>query len=387
MVNEGGFIHEYMKDYLSQEYPDETKKNYEVNLNRILEITDYIYAYYESIRKDCNGHFVLDSNVKTVNVQGTGEVDFDQYIGGVILAEFNSGNEEATKAFAIMVRSYTLGEIGLDGSKSIENSSNRQNYNPSYSPAAYPDIAKAVEETKGLIITDYLSADVKKTEYDAFCPTTSELIDGFYYLDDEQGNLPISPSAYHSKTGNGLINEDSRYLACPCFQNAKSRPHEKVGSDNVGYSPFADRMPTCKGGEPSQETPGNDKAVCWKRREDLDTEKDYFGMSCFANEVFTVLGQNSFIYDKPAYAWEYKPSGGHGRGASQIALKYFSELGYDQDALIRLFYRYSNTGGGLYDKAGGNSTANIKLVSGGITEAKCQNTPYYGSGFRIIDSN
>ncbi len=373
LVNEKGFIHEYLKDYLSDENIDNPSLNYEINLDRILETANDIYSYYDTITKQCDGYYLLESSVKTITVEGVGEIDFDQYVGGVVLAEFNSGNLEATKAQAILARSYALSEIGLDGGKndgSIENSSNRQNYNPSYSPEAYPKIAQAIEETKGLIVTDYLSADVKRSEYDAFCPTMRELDDGFYYLDDEQGNLPINPGAYYSKTGQGLIREDSRYLDCPCFQNKKSRPTDEViDGKGVRYSPISGVAPTCVGGEPPQET----KDICWKEA-GVSRQTKVSDLACFKDRVRgNGLVEDGYVTE---YGWTYDPSGGHGRGASQIAMKYFAELGYDQDALIRLFYRVDSSGTPYNSE--GHSIANIKRISTGLQENQCRDISYYG---------
>ena len=47
LTNKNGFIHEYLKDYLSDEYKDDEDKNYEVNKAKILEVADYIYQYYD----------------------------------------------------------------------------------------------------------------------------------------------------------------------------------------------------------------------------------------------------------------------------------------------------------------------------------------------------
>ena len=349
LVNPRGFIHEYLKDYMSDEFSDDPDKNYEVNKEKIVDITNYIYSYYDSIRKDCESHKVIESTIEEITVYNPPEkqarfgvpemqtIDFeDQYIGGVMLAEYNSGGEEALKAFAILARTEAVAVVGLDGSKPIENSSNVQNYNPNYSPEKYPAIAKAVEATRGLVVSRFENPKVWHTEYDAFCPVKNVLEDGFYYLDDEQRNLPINPGAYESVAHRQFINSDSKYLDCPCFQNNHSRPHDPDAEDeNTRYYTSDTIPPTFPGGTPSQET----KAVCWRLKGNTRVNDD--------NET--------------EYAWKYKPTGGHGRGASQYGLTYFDAFGYSQDALIRIFF----------------DGASIRMLSSSLPEDKCDGIPYY----------
>lgn len=280
LVNKGGFIHVYMKDYLNIDKNINDDQNYEQNLSKILEIGNYIYSYYESIRKDCYNYQVVESTIENIKVKhktddGYDEIPFeDQYIGGVMLAEYNSGNHESLKAFAILARSYGISVVGVDGEGIIENSSNNQNYNPNYTPEKYPHIAKAVEETRGMVVTNYASEKVRATEYDAFCPVTNKLENGFYYLPDGQNKLPVNPDAYEEKTGKEFKIPE-KYLTCPCYQNKDSRPEYPDASV-----------------DPS----------CWK--DDLT----------------------------------YKASGGHGRGASQYGLKYFGAFEYGWESLIKMFY-------------------------------------------------
>lgn len=340
LVNKNGFIHEYLKDYLSSEYSSDPDKNYEINKSTIIETANYIYSYYDSIKKTCEGHKVLESSLETINVcgedGGCSDVDFeDQYIGGVLLAEYNSGDLESMKAFAILARSYAVSIVGLDGSGSIENSSNNQNYNSSYSPSEYPKIAQAVEETRGMVLSKYNDPEVWSTEYDAFCPVKNVLDNGFYYLDDEQQNLPINPEAFEKITGREFIDSESRYLDCPCFQNNDSRPHDEDADKNTRFYFSNTIPPTFPGGTPYQET----KEVCWKKDGSTKTDED----------------------GSTLYGWKYKPSGGHGRGASQYGLRYFEAFGYDRDALLRMFFE----------------GANVRVLSSSLKDGKCQEVPYY----------
>ena len=369
LVGEDGFLFTYLKDYL-YDSDDESMKNlsnseiYEMARPRILDTAGYIYSYYRSIRKSCDYpddlHKIIKSDIKEIKVYNPPEkqsrfgidehitIDFeDQYIGGVMLAEYNSGNEEALKAFAILARTEAVAVVGLDSKKEIENSSNVQNYNPNYSPEKYPKIAAAVEATRGLVVADYKSETVWHTEYDAFCPVKNTLDGDWYYLPDGQQNLPINVAEYKKITGKQFIDPDSRWLECPCFQNADGRPHDEIiNRKYIRYSTF-DEAPTSPYGNPRQET----KETCWTR---TDNTREKNG--------------------ETQYGWSYKPSGGHGRGASQYGLTYFGAMGYDQDALIRLFFK----------------TAQLRILSSSLPEVKCQSvdtldmeakTPGGGSDF------
>ncbi len=344
LVNEGGFLFKYLKDYLYDDNHSITDESelYKLNLPTILSNAEYIYSYYLSIRKSCDYpddvHKILKSEIKTIKVYNPPEkqsrfgleehieIDFeDQYIGGVMLAEYNSGNDEALKAFAILARTEAVANVGLDGSGEIENSSNKQNYNPNYSKEKYPRIAAAVEATRGLVVSDYKKQEVWHTEYDAFCPTSNTPEGGrWYYLPEGQQNLPIDIVAYEEKTGKQFIDPDSKYLDCPCFKNANSRPHDEViDRKYIKYSTY-DQAPTEADGTPSQTT----KESCWTR--------------------------TSYMKDD-LVGWSYKASGGHGRGASQYGLTYFGAFGYDQDALIRLFFK----------------TAQLRVLQSSLPEGKC----------------
>ncbi len=342
LINPNGFIHTYLKDYLSDEFVEDTEKNYEANKSTIVDTVNYIYLYYDSIRKDCEGHQVIESTMENINVYDpktgvTSQVEFeDQYVGGVLLAEYNSGNMESLKAFAILARTEAVAVVGVDGSGTIENSSNDQNYNPSYTPEKYPKIAEAVKATRGLVLSQYKSPKVWKIEYDAFCPQKNVLENGFYYLPDQQQSLPINPDAYEKITGKTFISPDSKYLDCPCFKNNNSRPHDEIiNRKSIRYTASNTIPPTYPGGTPSQTT----KEVCW------------------TNEGITRENEDNEI----EYGWSYKPTGGHGRGASQYGLKYYEAFGYDQDALLRMFFH----------------GAAVRVLSSSLENGKCKDVPFY----------
>ena len=387
LVNRDGFLFTYLKDYLYDKdtNTEDEDKLYEQSLPKILSTAEYIYSYYLSIRKSCDYpddvHKIIDSEIENIRVYNPPEkqsrfglpehieIDFeDQYLGGVLLAEYNSGNDEALKAFAILARTEAIANVGLDGRGEIENSSNRQNYNPEYSKEKYPRLAAAVEATRGIVITDYQSDKIWHTEYDAFCPVKNTLDDGkWYYLPEGQQSLPIDVQAYKAKTGKEFIDPNSRYLYCPCFRNNDSRPHDEIiNRKNIRYAPDWTTEPSWAGGDPAQTTPSKSSEYpCWK------TET-------YTREKYDEATQQ-YVTE---YGWSYHVYGGHGRGASQYGLTYFGAMGYDQDALIRLFF----------------PTAQLRVLRSSLPIGKCKkvdsldkdksndNTPT-GSGNSDFDGN
>ena len=358
LINKDGFINTYFEDYLSHDENKSDDENYKINLPRITEIANYIYSYYNGIRRDCNDFDVIDAKIEKIKVKlkdGSGyeEVDLDQYVGGVIMAEFASGGLEAERAMAILARTEGIAVVGTDGEGIIENSSNAQNYNgkaynptydssykdqkdnPNYDPdwpkKNLPIIWQAVQDTKGIVIRYYDSGKIRHTEYDAFCPQNRELDDGFYYLDDGQRDLPVNPGAF-KPIYSSSFNIPQKYLDCPCFKNPDSRPpNEEFGGQKVRFSLVQGKAPTETAGTPPQTT--LDK--CWTDT-GLSREKKL---------------QNGLT--RKEYAFTYKPSGGHGRGASQLGIKYFESFGYKWDGLLGLFFtniKYGRLSTSLEDK-------------------------------------
>ena len=344
LVNKDGFLFFYLKDYLKTAIEKENggktlsdEELYEESIPMLLKAADDIYIFYEDIKHSCDFpedyHTIIESKIEKIKVYNPPEkqsrfgieehieIDFeDEYLGGVLLAEYTSGNDEALKAFAILARTEAIANVGVDGEKEIENSSNRQNYNPEYdiNDEKYARLTKAVKDTRGIVVSDYRTNEVKHTEYDAFCPVRNTLDEGrWYYLPEGQQNLPIDVNTYRNVTGKEFIDPDSKWLKCPCFQNADGRPHDEIVTNEAGkklyvlytYSPSS--APYNYVGNPKQMT----NPDCWTR-ESYTKNRDGLEM----------------------FGWSYKPTGGHGRGASQYGLTYFGAMGYDQDALLRLFF-------------------------------------------------
>ena len=350
LVNKNGFIHEYLKDYLSDEYKDDIDKNYEVNKRKIVEVANYIYSYYESIRKDCNGFQVMHGQLDKIDFQEDAQstiytLDFeDAFVGGSVLATYGGATGEVARAQAIITRSEAYNYIVVQKKDviigtakmgcwwwkynptydpSYENQEDNPNYDPDYPKIHYPEIYKAVTETRGIVVTSYGDDVVLETQYDAFCPTTREPIGGFYYLPDGQNNLPIDTSRF---------NVPKSRVECPCFQNKGSRP-----DDQYAERP-EDIYPKLLGNPPQTTT-----EKCWEPNGKAKTTSDG-----------TVLS-----------GYKYKATGGHGEGVSQHGMAYFSQFGYDRYALIKLFLERNGYG------------ISFKRYDTTIEENECKNHGYF----------
>lgn len=325
LVNQYGFIDSYLQEYLAYDTSSgaDPDLNYKKNLPKILETAHYIYSYYEGIRRDCLDYEVLKAEIEKIDFQEDGSsprytLDFeDAFVGGSVLATFGGATGEVAKAQAILTRSEAYNAIveqGMDviiGSAkmgcwwwkynptydpSYENQEDNPNYDPDYPKEHFPEIYKAVKETEGIVVTELNGFHVQETQYDAFCPTTHDPIDGFYYLPDGQNNLPIDDSRF---------NASEFFKECPCFQNKGSRPEDQFVQQESEIWPK-------HLGTPSQDTTDR----CWEPTG--ETKQDDDGNTLFG--------------------YEYSPTGGHGEGASQHGMAYFSQYGYKWDGIIGLFF-------------------------------------------------
>ena len=336
LVNKNGFIHKYLKDYLSSEYSDDDDKNYEINKKVIVDTVNYIYAYYESIRKDCNGYQVIEGGLDKIDFKEDGSsptytLDFeDVFVGGSVLATYGGATGEIARAQAILTRSEAYNYIVEQGKSviigsakmgcwwwkynptydpSYENQEDNPNYDPDYPKNNYPEIYNAVQETKGLVVTKYGATKVEETEYDAFCPTTAWPMDGFYYLPDGQRNLPIE-YAHFWKTS---------WPDCPCFQNEDARP-------STEFEKSLSVLTKKEIGTPAQTT----LEKCWTETgETKVVQKDSSGN--------VTTDPKKAVSQEIQYGYHYEPTGGHGRGVSQHGMAYFVQFGYDHEAVIKLF--------------------------------------------------
>ena len=343
LINKDGFIHKYLRDYLSDAYSDDDEKNYEVNLDTIVETVNYIYDYYESIRKDCNGYQVIEGGLDKIDFKEDGDsptytLDFeDVFVGGSVLATYGGATGEIAKAQAILTRSEAYNYIVEQGKSviigsakmgcwwwkynptydpSYENQEDNPNYDPDYPKNNYPEIYNAVQETKGLVVTKYGATKVEETEYDAFCPTTKDPMDGFYYLPDGQRNLPIEYAHFWSTS----------WADCPCFQNENARP-------STEFEKSLNILTKKEIGTPAQTT----LEKCWTETgETKVVQKDSAG-----NET---SDPKKVVSQEIQYGYHYEPTGGHGRGVSQHGMAYFVQFGFDHEAVIKLFLERDSYG-------------------------------------------
>lgn len=335
LINKNGFIHEYLKDYLSSEFKEDPDKNYEINRKTIVDTVNYIYSYYESIRRDCNDFLVMNGNLETIDFQEDGSspiytLDFeDVFVGGSVLATYGGARGETLKAQVILTRSEAYNYIVEQGGDVIVGSAKMGcwwekyngglEYNPDYIKEHYPEIYEAVQETRGIVVTNYGGTTVLETQYDAFCPTTREARGNFYYLPDGQRNLPID-------IGHFNVPEDR--VKCPCFQNRSVRP-------DVEFSESLSILTKKRISSPPQDT----LEECWTPTGETKTDDK---------------GKN-------LYGYKYDTTGGHGEGVSQHGMAYFSQFGYDYQALIKLFLERDGQG------------ISFKRLAGTIEDNECTN--------------
>ena len=370
LINKNGFIHEYLKDYLSSEYSDDPDKNYEINKQTIVDTVNYIYSYYQSIRKDCNTYPVIKGELKKVNFREDKDsqiysLDFeDVFVGGSVLATYGGATGEVAKAQAILTRSEAYNYIVEQGKDVITGTSkmgcwwwkynptydpsyadqkDNPNYDPDYPKIHYPEIYKAVTETRGVVVTNYGKSKVLETEYDAFCPTTRDPMDGFYYLPDGQRYLPIEYARFWEQS----------WSECPCFQNEEARPQTE-------FAESFQKLLNTEVGTPAQTT----SAVCWEETgeykvvstNDNNKQNGKTGNTNTTGNNVTVETKKKILY-----GYHYKPTGGHGRGVSQHGMAYFAQFGYDHKALIRLFIDREDAG------------ASFKRYGDSIEVGECEN--------------
>lgn len=353
LINKNGFIHEYLKDYLSSTDSDDPDKNYEINKKVIVDTVNDIYSYYETIRKDCNGHQVMKGQLDKIKFREDFgaqiyTLDFEEvFVGGNLLATFPGAKGEVAKAQAIATRSEAYYNIVEEGAEMItgtqimgcwwwkynptydpsyENQADNPNYDPDYPKEHFPEIYKAVTETKGIVVTSYDGTHVLNSQFDSFCPVTRDPQGGFYYLPDGQRNLPIDVSRFSIS---------KKRTECPCFQNKSSRP-------STEFSDTFENLLNRYVGTPAQTT----TEACWEATG--QTKRDELG---------NVL-----------YGYKYSTSGGHGQGISQHGMAYFAQFGYDHEALIKLFMERNNYG------------VSFKRYDGSIEDGECVNHGYYNRG-------
>ena len=364
LINKNGFIHEYLKDYLNSDFSDDPDKNYEINKKVIVETVNYIYSYYDSIKKDCNGYPVMEGELEKVNFREDGSspiysLDFeDVFVGGSVLATYGGAKGEVARAQAILTRSEAYNFIVEQGrdvitgsakmgcwwwkynptyDPSYENQEDNPNYDPDYPKVNFPEIYNAVTETRGIVVTQYGGTKVLETEYDAFCPTTKDPMDGFYYLPDGQRNLPIEFSRFWATS----------WPDCPCFQNEDARP-------DVEFEETLNILTKKAIGNPEQTT----LEKCWTPTGETKIVQEN-GEEVNGNTV--INGGNQ----KVLYGFKYKPTGGHGRGVSQHGMAYFAQFGYNHEGLIRLFLDRDGMG------------AAFKVYDGSIEDKQCDNHGYF----------
>ena len=361
LLNKDGFIDTYMQAYLAYD-SDDADENYNNNLATIVDTANHIYTYYETIRKDCHGYEELASKTETVDFQEDASSEIytldieEAFVGGSVLATYGGATGEVAKAQAILSRSEAYNYVAEQGGDVIvgtakmgcwwheynptydpkyKDQADNPNYDPEYPKREHPEIYEAVTSTKGIVVTGWNNFIVEETQFDAFCPTTREPVDGFYYLPDGQNNLPIDLSRFSPPSGRA---------DCPCFQNRGVRPKVEF---ETSLAVLTNKFIS----SPAQQT----LEKCWTPTGETKTDED----------------------GNTLYGFEYETTGGHGEGVSQHGMAYYSQFGYKWDGLIGLFYT---------DKSNNLPEITYKVLSGSCKEnQECVNSTVFDSAGNKIN--
>jgi len=134
------FIFDYYNDYMINQ-----KVNTSENDEKIREIIDYIYMFYELMDKSSYSSVPLCSD--GITVDGV-TIDLEEYVKGVVYAEIGSSDipVEAIKAISVSIRSNILSTTN-SCTRELHSSTSGFNYQEGYE--ANSNITQAVDETKG----------------------------------------------------------------------------------------------------------------------------------------------------------------------------------------------------------------------------------------------
>lgn len=228
------------EDFLVEYYPQYFSGiEEELYYTHAAESIEYIYLYADALRAlDCSGTsstaklttiYEECSGIKVLadeNGNYAGTYSLEEYVAGVIADEFTPGYmaaatsdndaiKEELKAFAIVIRSYSINRTN-GCSTTIRNSSSDQNFQPTDNALIW----EAVNETAGMVLTS--NGNIISAEYDSFyksgwtcdssfCTVTySKKPDG----EKHQVSIPASWKGYAAGGhGRGMSQWGSLYLA------------------------------------------------------------------------------------------------------------------------------------------------------------------------------
>lgn len=419
LINPEGFIHTYYKAFLKNaEEEKDTDIKYEEVRNRIIQIAEDIYIYYEGMGQPqfCNGYRLLDNKVDKIVAQdpcdsgncshtepefvefenprdsndpilipkcksnSTGTYDIDFYVGGVLSKEFGNAsfvvtegsgnfpeepvelngkfyNIEGLKAMAILARTYGISRMGSQGY--LENSSNNQNF--AYDWRGCVNGNGQIEG--GHSNKELIAEAVKQTHGIVLTKFSSS-----------KGKFDIYASEYDAFCPTTQLPKKDGYYYLPNGQRdlpILGKWALDYGLDETwAYCPCFEN----EGARPNDEYtstarigPTRIDSRCWN----------------YAGERIRELDDGTFVTD---YRWEYDPSGGHGRGVSQWGMRYYTEKGYDMLEVLKLFSDRSvgdnGRGGDDEDEEEVITVTPVKLMrtTASLAEKECMDVVVDGEG-------
>lgn len=357
LVNEEGFIQSYYQKYLATDKSGDI--DYEKNEGMIYKIAEQIYQYYNYINEKeiCGDIPIYDTDLSSVVVRemdgSENTYDLEFYVSGVMAAEFNGAfynnsseavglgfydgsddslNLEAAKAFAIIVRTYTVNMMKSQGF--LWNSSDNQNFSANWMDHSDADqLAQATKETEGRI--GMINGDLGWMQYDAFCPTTSEPLGQWYELTVNQRSIRIGIDWGGVNAARAM-----GYLECPC--GGRGTKHS-VYDNPIVWTPGTE-IHTYINYEDEIDGVGYN---CWEGgRLGLNPRPPVHTVETYYNE------STQEYVERDKYTYTYKPTGGHGNGASQFGIKYLGLTGYASEEIVKAFFERGYVEGSAPDEVG-----------------------------------
>ena len=190
------FIFEYYKEYMYNPDDNTTGENEE----RINEIIDFIYSFYELMDKQDFGDGAVCSG--GITVDGV-TMDLEDYVKGVIYTEIGNNDipEEALKAMAVAIRSNAL-SASNSCTRELHGSTSNLQYTPGYD--GNNNIVNAVNVTSGqfLIIDNQIFSAVVtsfpdiSSDCNVTCDNNSCSADLSYDYDGKLGTHKVTVSRY-----------------------------------------------------------------------------------------------------------------------------------------------------------------------------------------------
>ena len=406
LVNPDGFIYTHYRAFLENSDDEGATFDYENSRNRIMEIAEAIYIYYEGMGEPqfCKGYKLVENSIDKIVAKdpcesgsceftepefeerenpddpdnplmipkcrgnnSSGTFDLEYYVAGVLSMEFGNGAFEIDENSSDITKregaAFTEEYVEWNGKKwNIEGlkamailartyglyTMDRNKFlenssnNQNFNYAWQGCINESGEVEGGHYNKELIAAAVKATKGLVITKYSSS-----------KGKFEIYPSEYDAFCPTTQMPKDDGFYYLPNAQRALPVLGEWAighGIDKTwAYCPCFEsesKRPSNKYTSSPSKGPNDIDSRCWN----------------YVGERPRKLDDGTTIIE---YAWKYKPSGGHGRGISQWGMKYYTEQGYDALEVLKLFSDRDN-GGGI-------TPVKIMRTTGSLDKTECFN--------------